>query len=84
MEEVTKLREAYTEKKTKERQFAVGDRCLVHFPNVKVGQNQKFSSRWKGIYTVMAIVCPVNLKLRLTPTSKPILVITSITESLLS
>ena len=74
MEEATKLREAYTDKKTKERQFAVGDRCLVHFPNVKVGQNQKFSSRWKGIYTVVAIVGPVNLKLRLTPTSKPILV----------
>ena len=74
MEEATKLREAYTNKKSKERQFAVGDRCLVHFPNVKPGQNQKFTSRWKGIYTVVAVVGLVNLKLRLTPTSKPILV----------
>ena len=68
MEEATKLREAYVNKKSKERQFAVGDRCLVHFPNVKPGQNQKFTSRWRGIYTVVAIVGPVNVKLRLTPT----------------
>ena len=56
MEEATKLREAYVNKKSKERQFAVGDRCLVHFPNVKPGQNQKFTSRWKGVYTVVAVV----------------------------
>ena len=74
MEEPTRLREAHTDKKSKERQFTVGDRCLVHFPNVKPGQNQKFLSRWKDIYTVVAVVGPVNLKLRLTPTSKPILV----------
>ena len=74
MEEAVKLREAYVNKKSKERQFAVGDRCLVHFPNVKPGQNQKFTSRWKGVYTVVAVVGPVNVKLRLTPTSKPILV----------
>ena len=51
MEETTKLREAYFKKKTKERQFAVGDRCLISFPNVKPGQNQKKSSRWNSIYT---------------------------------
>ena len=36
--------------------------------------NRKFIKKWKGVYTVADVVGKVNLKLRATPLSKPILV----------
>jgi len=74
MEEARIMREKYYDKMAKERTFAVGDRCLVHFEATKRGGNQKFAKRWRGIYTVTDIVGKVNLKLRASPQSKPILV----------
>jgi hypothetical protein len=40
------LREKYYDSKPKERSFAVGDRCLVHFEASAKGSNQKFVKRW--------------------------------------
>ena len=40
------LRKKYYNSKPKERSFAVGDRCLVHFEASAKGSNQKFVKRW--------------------------------------
>ena len=74
MEEARLLRERYYNKRAETRQFAVGDRCLVHFEATPRSANRKFIKKWKGVYTVTDIIGKVNLKLRATPQSKPILV----------
>ena len=74
MAEARLLREKYHNRKSLAREFAVGDRCLVHFNATPRTANRKFIKKWKGVYTVMDVVGKVNLKLRATPQSKPILV----------
>ena len=74
MEEARLLREKYYNQKSLAREFAVGDRCLVHFYATPRTANRKFIKKWKGVYTVSDVVGKVNLKLRATPQSKPILV----------
>ena len=66
--------ENYYNSKAKERSFAVGHRCLVHFETSAKGSNQKFIKRWKGVCTVTKLVGPVNVQLQATPSSKPVLV----------
>ena len=67
MEEARVLREKYYNQKAQAREFAVGDRCLVHFDATPRTANRKFIKKWKGVYTVTDIVGKVNLKLRATP-----------------
>ena len=74
MEEARVLREKYYNQKVQAREFAVGDQCLVHFDATPRTANRKFIKKWKGVYTVTDVVGKVNLKLRATPQSKPILV----------
>ena len=74
MEEARILRENYYNRKTLAREFVVGDRCLVHFDATLRTANRKFIKMWKGVYRVTDVVGNVNLKLRATPQSKPILV----------
>ena len=45
-----------------------------HFEATPRSANRKFIKKWKGVYTVTDVVGKVNLKLRATPQSKPILV----------
>ena len=63
MAEAEDIRVRYFNKMTKERNFAPGERVMVHFPNVKPNVNQKFIKRWR-LYQVIKMVGPVNLKLR--------------------
>ena len=74
MEEARAMREKYYNQKSQAREFSVGDRCLVHFDVTPRSANRKFIKKWKGVYTVTDVVGKVNLKLRATPQSKPILV----------
>ena len=74
MEESRILREKYYNRNSQAREFAVGDRCLVHIDATPRTANRKFIKKWKGVYTVADVVGKVNLKLRATPQSKPILV----------
>ena len=74
MEEARVLREKYYNQKSQAREFAVGDRCLVHFDATPRTANRKFIKKWKGVYTVTDVLGKVNLKLRATLQSKPILV----------
>ena len=74
MEEARNLREKYYNQRSQAREFSVGDRCLVYFEASPRAANRKFLKKWKGVYTVTDVVGKVNLKLRATPQSKPILV----------
>ena len=74
MEEARRLREKYYNQRSQAREFSVGDRCLVYFEASPRAANRKFLKKWKGVYTVTDVVGKVNLKLRATPQSKPILV----------
>ena len=74
MEEARIMREKYYNQKSLGRKFSVGDRCLVHFDATPRTANRKFIKKWKGVYTVTDVVGKVNLKLRATPQSTPILV----------
>ena len=74
MAEARLLREKYHNRKSLAREFAVGDRCLVHFNATPRTANRKFIKKWKGVYTVTDVMGKVNQKLRATPQSRPILV----------
>ena len=64
----------YFDRKTKERVFSVGDRVLVHFPKIPRGVNPKFYKKWLGSYEVIKKVGNINLLVRASLHSKPILV----------
>ena len=68
------LNQTYYNARARDRPFAVGDRCLVHFSTTPRNANRKFTKRWKGPYTVTKVLGKVNLRLQKTPQSKPILV----------
>ena len=67
-------RKSYFDRKMKERVFSVGDRVLVHFPKVPRGVNPKFYKKWRGSYEVIKKVGNLNLLVRASLHSKPILV----------
>jgi hypothetical protein len=73
MEEAKSAMMAYHGKKAKERNFEVGDRVLVHFPNTPRNVNQKFFKKWRE-FTVIAKMGQVNLQVRASPRSKPVIV----------
>lgn len=63
MREAEIIRKNYYSRKSKERQFHIGDRVLVHFPHTPKGVNRKFYKYWK-MCRVVAKVGPVNLRVR--------------------
>ena len=58
MEEARVLREKYYNRKSQAREFAVGDRCLVHFDATPRTANRKFMKKWKGVYTCLLYTSP--------------------------
>ena len=40
--------------------FQVGDRVWLFVPAIKKGQTKKFASLWRGQYTIIDKVGPVN------------------------
>ena len=69
-----KIREAYYNKKTKERCFDVGDRVLRFVDAVPKNVNAKLHSKWQGPYYVVKKCSPLNYVIQQTPRSKEILV----------
>ena len=63
MREAEVIRKEYYDRKAKQREFHIGDRILVHFPQTPKGINRKFFKHWK-MCRVLARVGPVNLRVR--------------------
>ena len=45
--------------------FRVGDRVWLYVPKVKQGQSKKFTSLWRGPYTVISKTSPINYRIQL-------------------
>ena len=45
--------------------FPVGDRVWLYVPRVKQGQSKKFTSLWRGPYTVISKTSPINYRIQL-------------------
>lgn len=55
--------------------YSVGDLVWLHVPAIKAGRTKKFTSQWKGPYTVMDRISEVNYRLKLVgSSSKPLVV----------
>ena len=65
-----KKRKERRDKHCDEVNFKVGDRVWLFNPAVKVGETRKLSSQWRGPYTVIDRVSPVNYKIQLIGTTK--------------
>eukprot|EP00731_Ephydatia_muelleri_P033914 Em0041g27a len=65
-----KKRKERRDKHCAEVNFKVGDRVWLFNPAVKVGETRKLSSQWRGPYTVIDRVSPVNYKIQLIETTK--------------
>ena len=63
-----KKRKDVKDKHCAETNFRIGDRVWLFNPAVKVGQTKKFSSLWRGPYTVIDRVSPVNYRIGTTST----------------
>ena len=74
MDLAREARKSYFDRKAKERVFSVGDKVLVHFPKVPRGVNPKFYKKWRGSYKVVKKIGNLNLLVRASLHSKPILV----------
>ena len=57
------------DKHCSEMNFRIGDRVWLFNPAVRVGQAKKFSSMWRGPYTVIDRVSPVNYRIQLIGTT---------------
>ena len=57
------------DKHCSEMNFRIGDRVWLFNPPVRVGQAKKFSSMWRGPYTVIDRVSPVNYRIQLIGTT---------------
>jgi transposase InsO family protein len=68
------IREEYYNRKTKERDFQIGERVLFYVTAVPRNANAKFFKHWQGPYTITQKFSPLNYEIKLTPRSKPILV----------
>ena len=68
------LREKYYNRKTKERQFDVGERVLRYVNAVPKNVNAKLWKKWQGPYFVIKKLSPLNYVIQQTPRSKEILV----------
>ena len=60
-----KKRKDVKDKHCSETNFSIGDRVWLFNPAVKVGQTKKFSLLWRGPYTVIDRVNPVNYRIQL-------------------
>ena len=69
-----KVREAYFDRKAKERQFDVGDRVLRFVDAVPKNVNVKFHKKWQGPYFVVRKCSPLNYVIQQTPRSKELTV----------
>ena len=65
-----KKRKERRDKHCAEVNFKVGDRVWLFNPAVKVGETRKLTSQWRGPYTVIDRVSPVNYKIQLIGTTK--------------
>eukprot|EP00731_Ephydatia_muelleri_P024409 Em0016g680a len=65
-----KKRKERRDKHCAEVNFMVGDRVWLFNPAVKVGETRKLSSQWRGPYTVIDRVSPMNYKIQLIETTK--------------
>ena len=45
--------------------YDIGDRVWLYVPAVRVGSTKKFASLWRGSYTVIDKISPVNYKIQL-------------------
>jgi hypothetical protein len=68
-----KVREEYYNRKTKERDFSVGDKVLFYVNAVPRNANEKFFKHWQGPYFVTKKISPLNYIIQQTPRSKEIL-----------
>ena len=64
-----KKRKDVKDKHCSEMNFRIGDRVWLFNPAVRVGQAKKFSSMWRGPYTVIDRVSPVNYRIQLIGTT---------------
>ena len=69
-----KIREAYYNRKTKERHFDVGDRVLRYVDAVPQNVNAKLHSQWQGPYFVVKKCSPLNYVIQQSPRSRELLV----------
>ena len=67
-------REQYFNRRTKEREFSVGQEVLVKFPKIPTGVNPKFFKPWKGPYRVTKVLSRLNLKVQAGLTGKKMVV----------
>ena len=67
-------RTEYFNRSVKERSFKLGDKVLVKFPTVPMGVNPIFFNKWLGNFTVLKRIVYLNLLVRASAHSKPILV----------
>ena len=65
------VREAYYNKKTKERSFDEGDRVLFFKDASPLKVNDKLYKHWQGPYYVVKKVTPLNYSIQKNPLSKP-------------
>ena len=67
---------AYHDQKARARDFKVGQRVMVYFPDPPKGTNKKFFKHWKGPYLVKQLVGNLNLLLQLmeSPRAKEVLI----------
>jgi transposase InsO family protein len=68
------VREAYYNRKSKERSFDVGDRVMFFKNAVPQGVNEKFYKQWQGPYYVIKKVSPLNYVIQKSPKDKELLV----------
>ena len=64
LEEQASRAKHYHDLKAKARQFKIGQRVMVFFPDAPKGVNQKFFKRWRGPYLVKNLVGKLNLELQ--------------------
>ena len=68
------VRKAYFDQSVEKRDFSVGAKVLVNFPMVPKGVNPNLFKKWCGGFVVVKKVGSLNLLVRASPHSKPILV----------
>ena len=55
---------AYYDQNARARDFKVGQRVMVYFPDPPQGTNRKFLKHWKGPYLVKQLIGNLNLLLQ--------------------
>ena len=66
-EKARNLQKHYYDLKTKNRDFNLGDKVYVNFPQKPPGVNKKFYATWRGIYIVTNVLSPVSVEVSAYP-----------------